>query len=265
MKDNHNYALFFDIDGTLVSIKTHKIPQSTVAALMMAKKKGVKVYISTGRPINLITNLGKISSLIDGYITTNGAYCFVDDKEVCCHAIPQTEVDIILNDCIANDYACVVASEKHVGVFNFKKCVERIFCQQLAVTSLDIHAPIAPILQERILQLSPFFAESHEDKLMAMVPGCTSGRWHPEFTDITAKEADKGKGLTAMANYLNIDINHTIAFGDGGNDLSIIRNAGIGVAMGNALDSLKQAADYVTSDVDDDGIMNALRHLGILS
>ena len=51
-------ALFFDIDGTLVSFKTHKIPQSTVDALEQAKKNGVEVYISTGRPQLLITNLG---------------------------------------------------------------------------------------------------------------------------------------------------------------------------------------------------------------
>ena len=53
-------ALFFDIDGTLVSFKTHKIPQSTVDALEQAKKNGVEVYISTGRPQLLITNLGQI-------------------------------------------------------------------------------------------------------------------------------------------------------------------------------------------------------------
>ena len=59
-------ALFFDIDGTLVSFTTHKIPQTTVDAIAQAKKNGVKIYISTGRPISLITNLGQIEHLIDG-------------------------------------------------------------------------------------------------------------------------------------------------------------------------------------------------------
>ena len=63
-------ALFFDIDGTLVSFKTHKIPQSTVDALEQAKKNGVEVYISTGRPQLIINNLGQIEHLIDGY------FCF---------------------------------------------------------------------------------------------------------------------------------------------------------------------------------------------
>lgn len=264
MKDNTNYALFFDIDGTLVSFTTHEIPQSTVDALTLAKANGASVYISTGRPINLITNLGAISHLIDGYITTNGAYCFVGNEEVCCHPIQKADVDFILDDCREHGYACIVVGEKDLAVYNLKESVERIFCKQLAVTALDIHAPVAPVLQQRILQLTPFFPEHHEQELMAKVPRCTSGRWHPEFTDITAKEADKGKGLITMAEYLKIDISHTIAFGDGGNDLSIIREAGIGIAMGNGLDSLKQAADYVTTDVDDNGVMNALRHFNII-
>lgn len=70
-------ALFFDIDGTLVSFKTHRIPQSTVDALEQAKKNGVEIYISTGRPKQIINNLGQIEHLIDGYITANGARCFV--------------------------------------------------------------------------------------------------------------------------------------------------------------------------------------------
>ena len=74
-KNSKIKALFFDIDGTLVSFQTHRIPQSTVEALEKAKQNGVNIYISTGRPIILITNLGQIEHLIDGYITTNGARC----------------------------------------------------------------------------------------------------------------------------------------------------------------------------------------------
>ena len=67
------YALFFDIDGTLVSFETHQIPPSTILALTQAKANGHKVFIATGRPPIIITNLGAIEHLIDGYVTTNGA------------------------------------------------------------------------------------------------------------------------------------------------------------------------------------------------
>ena len=91
-----------------------------------------------------------------------------------------------------------------------------------------------------------------------------SGRWNPAFTDITAEQADKGKGLEAMAQYLDLNISETMAFGDGGNDESILRRAGIGVAMGNAGDEARAAADYITTSVDDDGVKNALEHFGVI-
>jgi hydroxymethylpyrimidine pyrophosphatase-like HAD family hydrolase len=99
---------------------------------------------------------------------------------------------------------------------------------------------------------------------MSRLPGCTSGRWHPAFTDITAKGADKGEGILTLSARLGLDARYTMAFGDGGNDTSMIKAAGIGVAMGNALESLKREADYTTTSVDDDGILNALRHFGIV-
>ena len=55
-----------------------------------------------------------------------------------------------------------------------------------------------------------------------------------------------------------------MSFGDGGNDTSMIVQAGIGIAMGNAIDELKELADYVTTSVDDDGILNALRHFNVV-
>ena len=94
-------ALFFDIDGTLVSFRTHTISQSTIDALTEAKAKGINIYISTGRPVSIITNIGAISHLIDGYITANGAFCFINRDEerkvVCCHDIPMHEVRQILD------------------------------------------------------------------------------------------------------------------------------------------------------------------------
>ena len=80
-------ALFFDIDGTLVSFKTHRIPDSTVEALRQAKARGLRVYISTGRPVGFINNLGQIADLIDGYITTTGALCIVGQERFGLHSI----------------------------------------------------------------------------------------------------------------------------------------------------------------------------------
>ena len=258
------YALFFDIDGTLVSFKTHEIPASTIYALTQAKANGHKVFISTGRPPLIITNLGAIEHLIDGYVTINGALCFVGNEIVRCKDIPKEAVMTVVEDAQEKDYGLIVVGEKDVAVLDPHGEVDRIFRGEIAVENFDKARPLDVVLQQRILQLTPFFPEEYESDFMERIPSCTSGRWHPAFTDITAKGADKGEGLLALAAHLGLNPQYTMAFGDGGNDISMIRTAGIGVAMGNALESLKREADYTTTSVDHDGVLCALQKYGLI-
>ena len=258
------YALFFDIDGTLVSFQTHEIPPSTILALTQAKANGHRVFIATGRPPIIITNLGAIEHLIDGYVTTNGALCFVGSEIVACNAIPQEEARRVVDDAVAKRYGLIVIGERDIAVWDPKGDVDDLFRRQLAVQNLNQAKPVEEVLSQRVLQLTAFFDSDYEQQMMARIPGCISGRWHPAFTDITARGADKGEGLLLMATREGIDPKYTMAFGDGGNDTSMIRAAGIGVAMGNAIEALKKEADYVTTSVDDDGILNALRAFAII-
>ena len=255
-------ALFFDIDGTLVSFKTHRIPQSAVDALREAKQRGVKVYISTGRTIPFITNLGQITDLIDGYITTNGALCVVGDTQFGCHAMLPADVETILDACRQYGKACVVVGTQHIATFQSSEALEQQFGVMLGLTNFSFH-PLAEVLQEPILQVSPFFSPEEEATVMPQLQQCVSGRWTDYFTDITQTDADKGKGLEAMVAHEHLDIAQTMAFGDGGNDIAIIRRAGIGVAMGNANDNVKAIADHITATVDDDGVAKALHAFGV--
>ena len=257
------YALFFDIDGSLVSFNTHQIPQSTVRALTDAKANGAQIYIATGRPPMIITNLGAIEHLIDGYITINGALCFIGDDLVCCHPIPMQDVMTCVQDAQEKRYGLIVIGRKQAAVLDPTGSVDRIFRQYLNVREFDNASPLEELLSQEVLQLTAFFDAGYEKQMLRRMPHCVSGRWHPEFTDITAREADKGKGIQAIARFKGFDPARTIAFGDGGNDLSMILQAGIGVAMGNATPELKQHADYITTSVDEDGILNALQHLKV--
>ena len=261
---DHIYALFFDIDGTLVSFKTHEIPLSTIQALTEAKANGSRVYIATGRPPLIITNLKAIEHLIDGYVTTNGALCYVGDELVGYQPIAQQDVMTCVEDAKAKGYSLIVIGRKDVAVLDPAGDIERIFHRMLAVNELAQAAPLDEVLQQDVLQLTAFIPSDYEQELLTRMPQCVSGRWHPEFTDITANGADKGKGILAMACHEGFDPSRTIAFGDGGNDTSMLRQAGIGIAMGNAIDELKAQADYVTTSVDDDGILHALKHFHVI-
>lgn len=253
-------ALFFDIDGTLVSFQTHKIPQSTIEAITKAKNKGMKIYISTGRPYSLINNIEEIKPLIDGYITTNGAYNFTGNEVISCNPIPKTDVQTVMSKADEMNFACMVVGEKDLAMYHSNESSDRIFRQMLNVKNLKENVPIEPILSQCILQLTPVINEEQEKLIMPLLPQCVSCRWYPDFADITACNVNKGNALLSIASHEGFKVEETMAFGDGGNDLSIIQTAGIGVAMGNASEALKKAADYVTTSVDNDGISQALNH-----
>lgn len=257
-------ALFFDIDGTLVSFRTHAIPASTVEALEKAGQAGVRIFIATGRPVAIIDNLGAISHLIDGYVTTNGAFCFVGDEVVSCNAIPEADVRTMARLADELDFACVYVGERHIVLQRPNDLLYKIFHEYLNVRHLPENPPLDTIYGERIIQMTPIVDEETERMLMPRIPGCISGRWHPAFMDVTADGADKGKGIERMAARFGIAVEETMAFGDGGNDVAMLRRAGIGVAMGNATDEVKKEADYVTTAVDEDGVKNALLHWGVI-
>ncbi len=258
-------AAFFDIDGTLVSFQTHQIPASTIKAIEQAKEQGVKIFISTGRPVAIINNIDPIRHLIDGYITFNGARTFIGDEDITLMPIPEEEVRTMITDASCRNYSVVVCGKEDIGIHNHTSIFDDVFVHGLGVTNIDIHQPIEPLLHQPVLQLTPFFSVEDERLILPSMPHCISARWNPRFTDITLRGADKGNALLQLTKHIGISPEECIAFGDGGNDMSILHAAGIGVAMGNADEAVQAAADYVTTSIDDDGIRNAFLHFGVIS
>ena len=115
-----------------------------------------------------------------------------------------------------------------------------------------------------VYQLIAFFSPGQEKRIMSVLPHCEATRWNPLFADVIPAGSSKAVGIDKMLAYFGISLADTMAFGDGGNDVSMLRHVGIGVAMGNAGDEARRAADYVTTSVDEDGILNALRHFGVI-
>ncbi|WP_018361806.1 Cof-type HAD-IIB family hydrolase [Hoylesella nanceiensis] len=257
-------ALFFDIDGTLVSFNTHKIAQSTIDGLNIAKERGIKIFISTGRPLSFINNLGDIEHLIDGYITTNGSYNFMGKSVISMHSIPKEGVLTLVDYLNKHEYPAILVGTDNTAVINHKPIVDRIVIDTLNITNIDFSITAKTILQQDILQITPFITQEQQDIIMPQIPHCTSERWHPEFIDTVNKQASKGKALSDIVAYNDLLISETMAFGDGGNDISMLLKAGVGVAMGNANDNVKAMANYVTSSADDDGIYKALKHFEVI-
>ncbi|WP_281643716.1 Cof-type HAD-IIB family hydrolase [Bacteroides zoogleoformans] len=259
-------ALFLDIDGTLVSFKTHEIPLSAIEALTTAKAKGMRIFIATGRPRIVINNLSALQerNLIDGYITMNGAYCFAEDSVIYKSPIPTAEVDVLTAFCHNRNIPCILVEENDIYVNQPNGIVEEIFHGQLKIAPIGARPYSGNHSGQEIYQLTPFINTDEERILLPALPNCEMGRWHPAFVDATAKGNTKQNGIDLIIRHFNIQREETMAFGDGGNDIGMLRHAGVGIAMGNAQEDVKAAADYVTSGVDDNGIANALKWFKII-
>ena len=257
-------ALFFDVDGTLVSFKTHKIPESTLEALQQAHANGVKIFTATGRPRQLLDNIPEAEPLMDGYILATGALCLYGNHTVREDLIPRDEAVSVVEFCKERGLSAVVVGKKDIQIVNRNEEFENVFRNLLNVKYNKFDVPVEEVIEQGVLQITPFLNEEEEKTVLPSLPGCISSRWYPSFCYITSATADKANGIRAIADYMNIDISETMAFGDGGNDMTMLRAAGTSVAMGNALDKVKAHADYVTTSVDEDGIRNALKHFGII-
>lgn len=254
-------AIFFDIDGTLISFETHTIPQTTINAIRRLKRKGVKLIIATGRSICDLNNLEDLK--FDAYITANGAYCVNDRGEVISkNLIGKDNLLSLVEYQRQKPFPCVFMTEKG----NFANFIDE---SVIEINNL-VNLPIPPIksmqeiLELNIFQIDAFVTKDEEFELFSKVlTGCEGSRWHPSFIDINAMNSNKASGIDAILKHFQIDIDSTMAFGDGGNDIPMLQRVKVGIAMGNASDSVKSVADYITTSVDDDGIWKALVHYGL--
>ena len=109
-------ALFFDVDGTLVSFNTHDVPESTREALRLAHENGVKIFTATGRPRQLLNNVAPIEHLMDGYILATGAMCTYGDETVREDVIPREEAETVIRYCEEHGLPAVVVGTKDIQI-----------------------------------------------------------------------------------------------------------------------------------------------------
>ena len=110
-----------------------------------------------------------------------------------------------------------------------------------------------------VLQIVTDVAPESDEELLGGIDGLENVRWSPNFLDIVSAGCGKGDAIDAFCARLGITPAECMAIGDGGNDVHMLRHAGIGVAMGQASDNVKAAADVIAPSVDEDGAVWAIR------
>lgn len=255
-------AIFFDIDGTLVSFQTHRISPAVLDGLHRLQAKGVKLFIATGRQWEAAAAAVDIFPF-DGYITVNGQYCFAGNRVLRSNPIPPDHAVQLIELLEETKAPCVFLEGRDSYAVNLDARLD-LFPTQLNI-SIPPVVPLREMLNHTFYQAVAFFTK--EEQLAAgdrFFPGLEAMRWHPAFVDVVAPGGGKDRGMDAILDYFGISLEESMAFGDGENDLSMLRHAHIGVAMGNADGVVKDQADYVTDTVDEDGILTALEHFGLL-
>ena len=260
-------AAFFDIDGTLLSFETHKLPESTKRALRALHANGVKCFIASGRPKYqfppCIADGFEGFSGFDGFVTLTGSVCF--DASGIYYDVPIARPDVcaVANQVLEGRYEALVLEAERAYVTAHTPGVCQIEKQAgLVYPEGDIHEALAP--DARVYQFCAFVPPEREHEVTDVCPDVFTTRWNDIFCDVVPRGSSKPAGIRATLEHVGLTAAEAIAFGDGGNDETMLEYCGVGVAMGNAKAETKAVADYVTTSVDDDGIYNACRHFGLI-
>lgn len=256
-------AIFFDIDGTLLSHKTKKVPDSTKKALKLLKEKGILTFIATGRHISEMKDMPINDLEFNGYITLNGQYCFNDEGLIYDLPVHKDDIINIINKIDKEPFPCIFV-EKELMYINYNNEAVQTVQDAISTPLPDIN-DLHRGLTEPIYQVIPYdIDEAHEKDILDLMPHCKKTRWHPLAIDIIPNNGGKRNGILKVLEYYHISIEESMSFGDGNNDLDMFEITNISVAMGNASDYVKSHADYVTDDIDNDGLYKALKHFQII-
>jgi len=250
----------FDIDGTLLDHKDHLIPASAKKALIELKRKGHIIGIATGRnkwQLEKVIDL----SLFDFAIMCNGSFVEINGNSFISNNFPDIVISKITKILEEHNYEYLVSSKKHLyGLDLSSKKKARVIDQFDLVPPHSLHNfNLKNIFQFVVcepIEVIQSFKSIQDDVI-----------FHPfgKFGfDIDQIGVTKGSVLQDVVKYFNINMDNVYAFGDAANDITLIKNAGVGIALGNAIQEVKDVADYVTSHVGDNGIYNALKKFGFI-
>ena len=254
--------IFLDVDGTLYSHATKSVPKSTIEALKIAQSKGIKLCIASGRS-RLVTGFTGILDLIefDYFVTTNGNLVVDKDNNVIYSSpMDKNGIDEVLS--LVDLYGLNMTFMTLDDFYLYREKDERA---HLGFDPLSIPLPsVKKYQKEDIYQINLFCEDEYIPYFENTKKVLAYSRLAHYGYDIFTLNHSKATGIEKLIESLGISKDEIIAFGDGHNDAEMLKFCGLGIAMGNAIEKVKNASDYITSDIDDDGIYNALKHFGVI-
>ena len=257
--------IFFDIDGTLLVNPFDPMPASTIRAIERARANGHICMINTGRSLKLvgedITGQTEFDGLLLGcgtMITYHGEILFhktftAEKAKQIIEGLQRNGIDAVLEGSENNFLAPEEEMFHARWVEYIRKFTDMSYgTYEEASTRFDkFYAYV-----EDKTKMDAFMQEFAE--LLDVVDR------NKGYFELMPKGCSKASAMEYVAEYLEIPMSETVAIGDGANDIPMLECANYAIVMGNAPDTVKNLADFVTTDVDKDGIENALKWLGVI-
>ena len=265
----------FDLDYTLLDSEK-RLSAENLAALTLAAEKGIYTVPATGRLYNGLPEEIKNLPSFRWCILGNGAriYDAANDITAAAAEIPLADAFEIFDfmesvglryDCYAGDSAWIERKDfDELDTFIEDKATCRFI--RSVRTPVDGLREFLKANFDSILKIQVYF-EDPELRLRMLrelperYPKLGFSSSIPVNMEINSKKANKGAGLMMLCDYLGIDVSETAAFGDGLNDMEMIETAGIGIAMANAEEKLKAAADMITGSCEESGVAQGIRKI----
>lgn len=272
--------IFIDIDGTLFDHAKDAIPESAKNAILSAKSKGHKIFLSTGRPYADIDQ-EILNFPLDGMIVSCGAVVYVDNKPIYCKTYPQKELISLIQFMLDNNIGFSLDGiHKNYLTEEAFNCLSSLMFKNnedselsRAMMAKNNCFPFEDMKEENLKEVVKIsiFTKNKEscEKLFQKIPESLTGFMYKNKHlnlyngEISIKGITKATGLKKITTYLSKNIKDTIAIGDSLNDLDILQKAGLSICMGNGADECKEIADFTTKDISDDGLAYALKHFNL--
>lgn len=242
--------IFFDIDGTLIDMRTKRMSEKMLETLVRLKENGVILCIATGRsPISLPHFEGVA---FDAFLTFNGSYCFDQSQTIFSNPIPADNVRTIIRNATAIGRPVSLATKERLAANGKDKDLAEYF--SFAHLELEAADDFEEVAKEEIYQVMMGCVESEYPGIMKAVRRAKITAWWDRAVDIIPSDGGKGVAVEKILEYYHLDRSQALAFGDGNNDIEMLQAVGMGVAMENASRRLKEIADDICGHVAEDGI-----------
>lgn len=253
---------FFDIDETIYNGKTKSFVEDAIRSIKQLQNDGVKVCLCSSRPNDSIRHLGchDLGIVWDAIIGSGGGTAMVGDKIIRKFTIEHDVAERFFNYCNERGYVfeMIGVNDRHSNVA-LNDCGKEFYTR-----FIDTEPVISNKLYENLTQFHLFQRDEHDEEIIKSFPDLCFCRYCWFAVDIVPVVYRKGDAITDVLSYFGLAKDEAVGFGDDLQDLSIAENVGTFVAMGNAKDEVKAAAQHVTTNIDDCGIENALKSLGLV-